>query len=50
MRFAWVKAHVGIPSNERVYQEANFYTKMIGLEVLTKQGIKQQLIARRKTE
>ena len=48
MRFAWVKAHVGIPGNKRAAKQAKFFTKVIGPEVLTEGGIKQQLTTLRK--
>ena len=36
--------------NERADQTAKFYTKVVGPEVLTEGGIKQQLTAKRKAE
>ena len=50
VRLAWVKAHMGIPGNERVDERAKFFTSVVGLEVLTERGTKQQLTARRKEE
>ena len=50
MRLAWVKAHVGIPGNERADGQAKFFTKVVGPEILIKGGIRQQLTARRKAE
>ena len=50
IKIAQVKAHVGIPSNERVHQVAKFYTKVVRPEVLTEGGIKQHLTVKRKAE
>ena len=39
VRFAWVKAHVGIPGNERTDQQAKVHTQAVGPEVLTEGGV-----------
>ena len=40
VRLAWVKARcVGIPGGERADERAKFYTRVVGLEGLTKGGI-----------
>ena len=48
VRFAWVKAHVGIPDNGRADKQAKFFTKVIGPDVLTEGGTKQQLLTARR--
>ena len=45
-----MKAHVGIPGNERSDQQAKLHTQAVGPEFLTEGGIRQQLMARRKAE
>ena len=39
VRFDWMKAHVGIPRNERPDQQAKLHTQAVGPEVLTDGGI-----------
>ena len=50
VRLVRVKAHVGIPGNERANERAKLYTRREGPEVLTEGEFKQQLVARRKAE
>ena len=50
VRLAWVKAHIGIPGNERADGQAKNFTKVVRPEILTERGIRQQLTARRKAE
>ena len=41
---------MGIPGNERADQAAKFYTKVVGIQVFIKGGIRQQVTAKRKAE
>ena len=38
VRFAWVRAHVGIPGNGRADQQAKFYTRVAGSGVPTEES------------
>ena len=48
VRLAWMKAHVGIPANERADDRAKFSTRAVAPKVLIDGGIKQQLTARKR--